>query len=219
MAEASRFMVDNFWLSSPWMEVDTNVDREKLAAEQNLDLTNVFGERMGKRLVDASLFTARDDSQALLGMVCCEARLWNGEALATGLQTEEMVKNAVSSVGPKQRRQYKDASVPEIVQGLLPNYEAVCYLSNLSVSPASRGQGIAQLLCAAVDEQARLWGFSSVVLKVETANQAALKLYGKLGFELEREVSEEPAPRVDSASSTFTEISVDSKILRKFLTE
>lgn len=56
------------------------------------------------------------------------------------------------------------------------------FISNVSVEHCYQGQGIAKSLLIKVIKYAKELGFSSLVLEVETQNEAALKLYSTLGF-------------------------------------
>ena len=55
-------------------------------------------------------------------------------------------------------------------------------LSSLAVSPEYRKKGIAMRLCRAAEDAARGWGFSEVLLKVESDNGKALNLYRRVGY-------------------------------------
>jgi GNAT superfamily N-acetyltransferase len=56
-------------------------------------------------------------------------------------------------------------------------------MSNLAVSPKYRRRGLAEALVAAVEERARdEWGYDECYLYVERSNQAAVRLYQKLGY-------------------------------------
>lgn len=55
-------------------------------------------------------------------------------------------------------------------------------LSSLAVSPSYRKRGIAKRLCRAAEEAARGWGYNEVLLKVESDNKRARRLYQGLGY-------------------------------------
>ena len=67
---------------------------------------------------------------------------------------------------------------------LLPDWgqEERPYISNLAVLPEYRGQGMANALMRAVEEEVRQWGYSDVVLDVDCNNLAALQLYHRRGY-------------------------------------
>ena len=72
------------------------------------------------------------------------------------------------TLGPKQRRELKNASPSEIVTQLLPgNLDVIPVLSNLAVSSASRGEGIGQALCAEIEAVVKGWGYDEILLLVE----------------------------------------------------
>jgi len=57
------------------------------------------------------------------------------------------------------------------------------YISNVAVAPACRGRGIAQALVEAALEEAQREGGDWATLQVEADNEAACRLYARLGFE------------------------------------
>ena len=160
------------------------------------------------------------DGNELVGAVGMEVCLLDkqNEEIIGAQKSELMLKNAVASLGPKQRRQYKDASVQEIATELLPpEISAICCLSNLCVSPNARRRGIAKKLCNAVEETASEWGFTEMYLKVESDNTAAKELYEtKMGYSVECTLANQVALRVDPDSG-FVETTADTLILKKSL--
>lgn len=189
--------------------------------EQDNDLTETYGEIMGKRTLKSSLLTAEDDG-GLLGLVGIEARLYNksNEQLLTAEKSQFMLKNAVSSLGPKQRREYKDSSASELVRELLPpELELVCCLSNLSVSPTSRRRGVAVRLCQEAENvSSNAWGFDQMYLKVEKDNDAAVRLYEeKLGYEFVASDASAVGLRVDVNDGRFVEEQHETFTLAKKL--
>lgn len=223
----ASFMVDAFWLKSPQQLIVDGGDattvsdatRSTLLEEQVRDLTEKYGERMGKRLLQSALITAVD-GDVLLGAVGIEVCLFDKSSMEVigATKSEGMMNNAVASLGPKQRRQYKDASVIEIATELLPpEISAITCLSNLCISPNARRRGIAQLLCQKAEETASEWGFSAIYLKVEQENTAAKTLYeSKMGYSEVGTLPDEMALRVDP-SSGFVETTADTLILKKNL--
>ena len=224
---ASTFMVENFWLASPQNLVVSGKDASSISdgALSTLidsvaeDLTETYGERMGRRTLEAKLLTA-SDVDGLLGLVGMESRLFDKTKMniLTSEKSEFMLKNAVASLGPKQRRQYKDSTAAELVNELLPpDFDLVCCLSNLSVSPRSRRRGVAMKLCKEAENVAKNdLGFNNVYLKVEKGNEAARGLYeNKLGF---REIGCDLSSiglRVDVNDGSFVEEQHETLILTK----
>jgi hypothetical protein len=226
--EAAKFMVNAFWLHSPQgLLLDdaltlSDSDQEALVQHQIADFQEKYGERMGQRILKTSLQRAIDSkTNECLGLVGLELSLLNidlGDTLST-TKSEEMIKRAVASLGPKQRRQYKDASVDEIARELLPpEWKVVAVLSNLVVSPSARRRGLAKALCDRVEciASGPEWRYSNLYLRVESENLAARDLYQKkLGFQMEYELTGVPGMRVHSGR--FSEIPVDTLILSKRL--
>ena len=222
---AAEFMVDAFWLNSPQgLVLDESVsERTKtvLIQQQADDLQEKYGERMGRRSLDTVLIRAIDSStKEILGLVGLEVSLLNkdiGDILST-TKSDNLLKNAVASLGPKDRRLYKSASVQQIATELLPpELEAVAVLSTLVVSPTARRRGIAQSLCAQIELVANAeWGYPTLYLRVERDNAAARTLYEtKLGF-LERYALPE-ATGVRIKDGSFSVIQADTLVLCKGL--
>jgi ribosomal protein S18 acetylase RimI-like enzyme len=156
------------------------------------------------------------------GMITVEVRLLErGRDLLSARESESALAKAVSSLGPKQRREYKDASVIDVADRLLPpEYIAACSLSNLCVSPSHRGRGVANMLCLEAERVAReeFGGFDEMYLRVEKSNEAAVGLYeGKLGYERALDVNGATALRVDveAAGGSFVEVETDIVLMRK----
>jgi GNAT superfamily N-acetyltransferase len=192
-----------------------------LYEEQVLDLTTKYGERMGKRLLDSCFLAAIDkESGDILGVVGVETSLLDrgkGDILSQG-KAENMLKDAVATLGPKQRRLYKDSSVTEIAQELLPpDLQLISCLSNLAVSPNARRRGIAATLCAEAERiVASEWKFGSLFLKVESENAAARHLYEqKLGYKLEYTIDSAPAIRIDVDAGCFIQSEASTLVLAK----
>jgi GNAT superfamily N-acetyltransferase len=228
----AKFMIDAFWLQSPHhliqsggLAITTEVSdsaRAALMQEQSRDLMDKYGERLGKRLLDSCLLTALDeDSSEMLGVVGIDMCLINKATneIIIANKAETMLKNAVSSLGPKQRRQYKDSSAQDLASELLPpGICAICCLSNLAVSPKARRRGIAKKLCAKAEKWVSYWGYDEMFLKVESENTAARYLYEqKLGYATECTLDRAVALRVDVDSGCFVETNADTLILSKRL--
>lgn len=230
LSEAAAFMVDAFWLSSGRLLIPTQDDgqvsisdatRRNLYEEQVSDLTAKYGERMGKRLLVSCLLTAIDkESGDILGVVGVETSLLDKskEDILSQGKAETMLKDAVATLGPKPRRLYKDSTVAEISQDLLPpDLQLISCLSNLSVSPNARRRGIAATLCAEAERVAASeWKFDSIFLKVESENAAARHLYEqKLGYKVEYTIDSAPAIRIDVDAGCFIESKASTLVLVK----
>jgi len=110
----------------------------------------VYRERLGERLLDSRLYVVKDSTDDVwLGLVGVEVTLLDRATALAVLDTstaESILKNAVASLGQKQRRQYIDASLKQIASEIcIPPfapenrfYEPICCLSNLAVSPKAR---------------------------------------------------------------------------------
>ena len=64
--------------------------------------------------------------------------------------------------------------------------ERDCYLSNIAVYPQFRGLGLGTKLLGVIQEEARKTGSRRVVLDAETDNKRAVKLYERLGYNIEQ---------------------------------
>jgi ribosomal protein S18 acetylase RimI-like enzyme len=74
-------------------------------------------------------------------------------------------------------------------QGALAGGQRQAFIYGFRVRGAFRGQGVGTRLMAVVEEDLRQRGYSSVYLNVGQENQAALRLYERLGYRI---VSPEP---------------------------
>jgi hypothetical protein len=130
------FLVDAFWLNSEHHQLgDTSTispeARMDLIVEQCGDLQEKYGETIGKRLFNACAFAALDrESKQILGAATLkESLLMNGNILEPE-KAEALAKSAVASLGPKQRRVYKDASISTIASELMSaDTKAICVLA------------------------------------------------------------------------------------------
>ncbi|KAL7539531.1 hypothetical protein ACHAXR_009392 [Thalassiosira sp. AJA248-18] len=223
---AAKFMVDAFWLQSPQQLIQDADDSSEISDSAKASLVNIqaddlmgkYGERMGKRKLDALILTAMEGEE-IQGMVTIEVRLMDREKdILSADASEFRLTQAVASLGPKQRREYKDALVIDIANQLLPpDVTAVCSLSNLCVSPTARRKGIAGKLCSEAERVAKEeLGFEEMFLRVEATNEAAKTLYEtKLGYEYVFDVESATALRVDGSAGSFVEVDGDIVVLKK----
>ncbi len=227
---AAKFMVNAFWLQSPQQLIQDGTDassisesaKSSLISIQADDLMGKYGERMGKRKLDALILAAFDGGDSndgeLNGMLTLEVRLLDrSKDILSAEESEFKLTQAVASLGPKQRREWKDANVMDIANQLLPpDISAICSLSNLCVSPNARRKGIAAKLCNEAERVAKeKLGFDEMHLRVEASNEAAKRLYEeKLGYEKVFDMSA-TALRVDAGA--FVEVDSDIVVLKKSL--
>lgn len=73
----------------------------------------------------------------------------------------------------------------------LPENAHVLGIAGLAVAPAARGRGVASALLAAAAQHARERGARKLSLRVLSTNEAALRLYERLGFNREGTLREE----------------------------
>jgi ribosomal protein S18 acetylase RimI-like enzyme len=227
--EAAGFVLDSFWIGTPRQWTDplappnfSDSIRSSLVEELAFDLSSRYGERMGKRLLDGCIILAipSNGSEELWGIVCVETLLLDTTRgyILTTQETEDLLKNAVASLGPTQRRQYKNSSAKKIADELLPATQQLfaCF-SNLAVSPVARGHGIGLQLCQKVETVAREYGFDELFLKVEKENTVARRLYEqKLGYAVEFDIGAERVIRLDTSQGEFVELDgVGALILKK----
>mmetsp|Transcript_41955 Transcript_41955/g.89352 ORF Transcript_41955/g.89352 Transcript_41955/m.89352 type:complete len:312 (-) Transcript_41955:231-1166(-) len=234
---AAKFMVDAFWLQSPQQLVQGAGDSSEVSESQKASLINTqandlmskYGERLGKRKLDALILVAVEGGDAsggalstvenLQGMVTVEVRLLDKQNdILSADASEFKLTQAVASLGPKQRREFKDASVIDIANQLLPpDISAVAVLANLCVSPSARRKGIAVKLCSEAQRMAKeKFGFEEIFLRVETTNEAAKALYeDKLGYECVLEAEAATALRVDGNAGAFVEVESAIVVLKK----
>lgn len=230
--EAAEFLIDSFWLDARHLvtqpadgdvtDVKVSEDaRRSLYERQATDLFDNYGERMGKRILDSAVIKAVDTkTEEIVGLVCVSSLLFDGktEEVLSPQDSEELLKAAVATLGPKDRRRYKDAAAEDIAAGLLGNdMEAVCCISNLAVSPKARRGGVAAKLCDEAEHIASAeWGYDVMLLKVEADNTAARTLYEeKLNYSIKCKEIAAVALRVDVEAGEFVETRADTLILMK----
>ena len=158
-----------------------------------------------------------EDTKEMLGVATLKETLLMKTEILESEKAEAIAKTAVAQLGPKQRREYKNAPVSRIAQELLsPDTKAVCVLSNLAVSRNARRRGIGSVLCDEIEALAEDWGYDEVHLLVESDNTAARTLYeSKLGYQEIGMNEAAPALRVDVETGAFSEIQADTLVLAK----
>lgn len=225
---SAKFIVDNFWLSSPQQLLLGDQSAAdipdssymSLRDVQFADLQEKYGERLTQRKLDALMIAALDEGDDLAGMVTLEVVVMDTQTkeLMSASTSEFRITQSVASLGPKQRREFKNAHVIDIANELLPPTQtAVVTLSNLCVSPTSRRKGIAAQLCGEAERITReSLGYSALHLRVESSNEAAKRLYEKLGYDVVFE-SVAPVLRVDANAGGFIEIDSETTIMKKEL--
>lgn len=224
--KAADFFANSYWLGTDHVQISSgsvsDAVYEQLLSQQFVDFLTKYGERMGKRLLDAGLVAAIDTStNEIVGLAGIEVCLLDAEQknILTPEVSEETMKVALSSLGPKDRRKYKNASPIQIADELLqPNLQAVCVLCNLVVSPNARGKGIAVKLCNYIKQSAKEAGFDGLLLKVEKDNEAACRLYlDKLGYQELFVCSDATAVRFNLMDGSFQRAEAETLILIKSL--
>ena len=235
--EAANFLIDAFWLDArhviktqqakgdPSQVTSALTDRDdarrRLLDRQASDLFDNYGERVGKRLLDSAVIKAIDTkTNQIVGLLCISTLLFDtkGETLLSIQDSEELLKAALATLGPKDRRKYKGASPDDLAANLLGNdFQVVCCISNLAVLPKVRRSGIAARLCDEAERIASVeWGYDVMALKVEADNTAARNLYElKLGYALRCNEIGALAMRVDLEAGKFVETEADTLILMK----
>lgn len=219
--QVSDFMMEAFWGVAP---ADSGDSYPKLLTEQKVDLNSRFGEILGRRKLQTKLMvgTHQERENGIVGTVGVEVALFDLKQrdILSYSQSEKTLLGAISSLGPKERRLYKDSSIVDLVTELPTlrgHYEAVAVLANLCVSPTSRGSGVGEKLCIQVEEVVRNWGLGKIMLKVEAENIAAKRLYAKLGYKEEVSLENSTTVRPDLNVGTFQEIPCTMLILSKSL--
>jgi len=206
----SEFMMGSFWGVE---QADTD-KYSGLLMEQMNDLNERFGEIMGKRRLQTQLILASKQNgqgsiEGSVGVEIALLDLKNFDVLSYS-QSEKVLNGAVASLGPKERRLYKNYTIVDLVAGLPAlgeQYEAVAVLANLCVSPASRGNGVGEKLCKEIETAVgKDWGIGKIALKVEAENVPARKLYAKLGYKEIIKKENSVTLRPDFDSGKFQEI-------------
>jgi ribosomal protein S18 acetylase RimI-like enzyme len=128
-----------------------------------------------------------DPNDDVLGYVC---GVVEAEAPKLVKQTEPAALRALASrpwlwlhrdlIGKVQARAWQALGRPQNVVPSLPG--PTMYLYAIGVADAARGQGVAQRLLHAFEEQARAAGMGSMVLSVFLSNTAAIAAYQRAGW-------------------------------------
>lgn len=222
---AGSFLVDSFWLGSEHHMLKDDVEmtpdaRMNLIVEQAADLQEKYGERMGRRLANACVVGALDEeTKELIGLATLKETLMINNDVVEAEKAEAIAQNAVASLGPKQRREYKNAPIAKLAEELLsPDTKAVCVLSNLAVGKKARRKGVARALCDEIEALADDWGFGEVHLLVESENKVARTLYeNRLDYKLVATNVAAPALRVDFETGEFVQVQQDTLVMAKQL--
>jgi hypothetical protein len=114
---AATFMVEAFWLGTKRQMVEgsngnddvddeniSNDARSRLVKDQAFDLNEKYGERMGNRILPSLLLQAVDYTNGeTVGLVGLEVSLLDRSKpdILSPKLSEEMLKNAIASLGPK----------------------------------------------------------------------------------------------------------------------
>ncbi len=234
--KASEFMLQSFWipLSLEEGKSEDDVNTKPLLQSIKEEFTARYGEIMGRRTLKSCLLSAYDissEEEKLVGIVGIDMTLIDTENQIqySRNEAESTIKKVVSSLGPKQRREYKDSTVAEIVNDLLPPHFSVgAVLSNLAVGLDQRKRGIGLELCNFVEEfvvggdqdgESRdSWCVDDIYLRVEEDNTPARNLYEqKMGYECAWVEDNAVALRADLKTGEFEEIEKTTLSLRKKL--
>lgn len=186
VAEAASFFVDAFWLSGTTTDGATLSGRERsqLVTQQTDDMTARYGDLVGSRRLESSLFVARDSDGAICGCVGVEAALVDviEQRVLTRAQGEALFAAEFASMSGRDRGVYRKMDLVELTEELLPEYKVFGLLANLAVAPSTRRTGLARRLCACCDDAVDGWGLPAISLQVEEANGAARGLYEALEY-------------------------------------
>jgi len=165
--------------------------RQELARQHLQDMDERYGELVGARRLSSQLLLARDESDAIVGLVGCELAVVDtvrGSVLSRK-RGEALFKDRLSAMGARQRNELRKASLSDLAAVLLPAGACVMpVLSNLAVLPAGRRKGLGRMLCTQVEGVARGWADAEggetmqLLLQVEEKNAPARALYSSLGF-------------------------------------
>jgi len=189
LKRAAAFFVNGFWVAST-TSGDAALNEkgmEQLCRLQTDDMVGRYGDLVGTRRLESSLFLAQDPSSGeLAGCVGVEMALVDascGKVLSRA-QGESLFNSELASMSPKERNSYRKMDAYDLTDELFPEYKCVALLANLAVAPSSRGSGLGRRLCERVEEVADVdWDLPAIMLQVEEANSPARKLYAAMGYQ------------------------------------
>jgi len=186
LRDAAEFFVDGFWASGTTTAAVelSEEEREQLCQQQADDMIGRYGDLVGARRLKSSLFVARDESGAVAACVGVEMALVEPQSgtVLTRSQGEGMLTQELSSMGARERNQYRKMEAAELTANLFPEYQVYALLANLAVRPSMRGKGLARELCAACEEAGKEWELPAIMLQVEAVNSPARRLYAAQGY-------------------------------------
>ena len=191
--DASIMKVTDFFVRGFWQEGTTVgkqdlsiMERTSLVSQQNDDMIMRYGELVGQRRLRSRLMVAKDDADEVVGCVGVEMALvqpQTGQVLSRS-QGEGLLANELSSMGGRERNQFRKMGVVELTAALFPEYQVYALLANLAVAPSTRGAGLGRALCASCEAAGSEWGVAAIMLQVEEVNEPARKLYESVGYSL-----------------------------------
>lgn len=183
---AAEFFAQAFW------SADLNLPEAQMAQleeQHRADFDARYGGLIGKRRFPSILLIARDGA-AIVGTAGVEMTIVDPGASSVWdrAQAEALFAERLGAMGGRERNQYRKAELSELSSIFLQDQgQAVRpVLSNLAVSRAYRGTGLGQRLiaeCEARMRDAGPWTGDDLWLLVEERNEAAVKLYTRVGFE------------------------------------
>ena len=188
IGEAASFFVEGFWERGTTTGVVQLSERERseLASMSCDDMMGRYGELVGARRLQSSLFVARGEAgDGLVGCVGVEAAMIDllDKRVLSRAEGEALFAEEFAAMGGRERGIYRKMSAAEIAAELLPEYKVFGLLANLAVSPTTRRSGLARRLCERCDEATAAWDLPAISLQVDISNEAAVGLYKSLGYE------------------------------------
>eukprot|EP00640_Fibrocapsa_japonica_P003509 CAMPEP_0113944650 /NCGR_PEP_ID=MMETSP1339-20121228/35143_1 /TAXON_ID=94617 /ORGANISM="Fibrocapsa japonica" /LENGTH=300 /DNA_ID=CAMNT_0000949925 /DNA_START=28 /DNA_END=927 /DNA_ORIENTATION=+ /assembly_acc=CAM_ASM_000762 len=132
-----------------------------------------YGPTVGKGgRFPGSIFISKDSDQNINGVVVADICLldMNNKEILPKDDCESLITSKISKFGPKQRREFKGLSLPDLLANLMQEspwknvetgedieFVLAPVLANLAVSSSARGKGIARALCAEVESWSKNW--------------------------------------------------------------
>ena len=111
------------------------------------------------------------------------AQLVGGLRGSTGIEIAAHAERMRASPVPYQGFALRDEDSALLACGQIAREGRIVGLYDIFTPPAQRGRGLAMLLCKALLQQARIEGATEAYLQVGSDNEAALRLYKRLGFQ------------------------------------